>query len=157
LSNLLYLNKLSETFRFNVKDRNCKYEGKALYFQNRFGSFESFTFNLVSTQSASIEKSYYKKNNTYSDLTYAVTDRLTTSIGNITKDSFTAVSDWITESESLWLKELIESPVVFLNYNNELLPITITTNSYDVYTKENKKMFNIKIEYNYTFNNDTQR
>ena len=150
-------NKLSELFTFNIKDRNCKFEGKELYFQNRFGAFESFTFNLVSTQSATIEKSTYTNNTIYSQLNYESTDRLTTSIGNITKDTFTATSDWITESESLWLKELIESPVVYLNYNDTLLPINITTNSYDVYTKENKKMFNIKIDYQYTFNNDTQR
>lgn len=150
-------NKLSETFRFNVIDRNCKYEGKEIYFQNRFGAFESFTFNLVSTSGADVEKSYYKKNNSYSTLNYASTDRLTTSIGNITKERFTATSDWINEDMSSWLLELIESPVVFLNYNDTLLPIKIVTNAYEVFTRENKKLFNIKIDYEYTHNNDTQR
>lgn len=149
--------RTSQVFRFNVLDRNCKYEGKEIYFQNRFGAFESFVFNLVSTSSADIEKSTYINNNAYSQLNYAITDRLKTSIGNRTKEKFTAVSDWITEDESAWLLQLMESPVVFLKYNNSLLPINITTNSYDIYTRENKKLFNIKIDYEYTFINDTQR
>ncbi len=154
----------SEKQRFIVKEQKCKYTPHSFYFKNRFGVFESFVFQLNSTEKVDVSRKYYSKNNPISQLTYTIADRTKTTISTRVSRTYTAQSDWITEDEASWLEELFTSPVVYWNtgdeddaQHNRLVPVNIINNSYDVLTRNNKKLINISINYELTVLEDTQR
>ena len=147
----------SETFTIRFKDDVCRFTPKEIVFQNRFGCFESYVFQLVGTETLNVSKSFYSKALPISQLNYTAADRRETVINSESQYEYTALSNWITEEESVWLQELISSPIVFINDNGTLKPINILTDTYDIITKENKKLFNIKIKYRLTITNDSQR
>lgn len=147
----------SEIITIRFKNDICKYTPKEIIFLNRFGAFESFVFQLANTERIKINRSSYTNANPVSQLNYSKTDRRNTVSGVDMQQTFTVLSNWISEEESIWLKELLTSPTVFINESGTLIPITILTDTYDVFNKENRKLFNLKIDYEYTIKNDIQR
>lgn len=99
-------------------DKDCTYKHKRrIHFLSEIGSIESFTFGLISRQSAKIKSYGYRKmfgewqgNNFFfikqqgRDIDYAkYSDRM-----------ITIESDWLTEDVQHWLiRNLYESPLVF--------------------------------------------
>lgn len=147
----------SELITVKFKADQCKFTPKEIYFQNKFGAFETYLFQLRNTEEISADKSYFTKSNPVSQLSYSKSDRRDTVLNINQTTSYTALSDWISEDESVWLQELITSPVVFVKEGSSLIPIKIFTNRYEVLTRERKKLFNLKIEYGLTVKDDTQR
>lgn len=147
----------SELFTIRFKDDICRFTPKEIFFQNKFGAFETFVFQLVSTEKLKSQKDYYIKANPISQLNYRKTDRKETVLNVSSQTEYTALSNWITEEESRWLTELIDTSVAFLRVDDGLIPISITTDDYDVLTQQNKKLFNLSIRYRLTTKNDYQR
>ena len=150
-------NNTSEIFTYILKDDKCRYTPKEIYFKNRLGAVETFVFQLVSSKKQSSSKSNYQNNNPYNQIGYSNSDRVSTNLSITSKETFTALSDWITEEESEWLKELFTSNLVWIKEGTSLIPINILSNNYDIYTKEQKNLFNVAIEYEYTWIDDNYR
>ena len=148
---------VSETFTIVLKDDLCKYTPTEIVFLNRFGVFESFVFQLARNEKLAIERTTYTNANPVSQAGYLRSDRRQTISGVDTTQTFTILSNWISEEESIWLTELLTSPITFVNQSGVLIPINITTNDYDVFNRENRKLFNLKLDYKYTTKNDIQR
>jgi len=66
-------------------------------------------------------------------------------------------SNWITEEESVWLKELVASPSIWLLDDGVLKAINITNSDYSVKTLLNDKVFNLTIECDLSFVDKVQR
>ncbi len=136
-----------------------KYESYRVHFLNKFGGFDSFTFNKVSKQNESIERKQYKK--IYGSIegrwSYNKYDRGAINYNTSIKDTLTLNSDWIIEAESEWLEQLIVSPEVYLDINNELIAVNITNSSYEKKKTINDKIFNLTIELEYSQKRFTQR
>ena len=147
----------SETFTIRLKDDICKYTPTEIVFLNRFGVFESFVFQLAHSEKLNISRTTYTNANPVSQMNYAASDRRQTISGVDMTEKFTVLSNWISEEESAWLIELITSPITFVNQGGVLIPINIITDDYDVFNKENRKLFNLKLEYKLTTKNDIQR
>lgn len=147
----------SETFTIVLKDDICKYTPTEIVFLNRFGVFESFVFQLAHSKKLNISRTTYTNANPMSQLNYASSDRRQTISGVDMTEKFTVLSNWISEEESAWLIELIASPITFVNMSGVLIPINILTDDYDPFNKENRKLFNLKLEYKLTTKNDIQR
>jgi len=137
----------------NIQESNCKYENVALHFLNVYGGFDVFNFKLVSNKNSSIDRKKYNvmsgsfnSSNVYG---YASADRSTQVMTSSNQDSLTVNSDWITEAESTWLKELITSPVVFMEVGSGLVPISISETKYKFSKKVNEKIFNLQVTFDF--------
>ena len=146
-------------------EEECEYPLQRLLFENKFGAFDGFTFNLISRVTNTIQRKSFKFNPTRIDgagtILHNHADR--TNVDYLIKSSKEIVlnADWITEEESIWLQELIESPEIYLDGLtskgiHQLYSFKgIKTNIYPIKTKKVDKLFNIDIII--TFSNENYR
>lgn len=158
--------EVSELFYIRKESKCSKQTPVRFVFQNKLGGYDAFTFYGSNGQGSNIERSFYKKklgewgNESYG---YSNSSRGSTQYNTVAKDTLFANSDWITADQSTWLQELVESPDVYVwNLNQdtedyELLPVTLKDSRYDIKTLEVDQLFNLRIEYEYSFNRVRQR
>lgn len=151
---------ISQTYRFDIVEP-CRYTKRRLIFLNRMGGFDGYNFNLVSTESESIERKYYKKNPTRlsgTTLTYDRKDREQTQYYTKSQPKMKLISDFFTDDTSVWLEELISSPEIYLEDGNELIALkSVNMDMYLVKTTNVHKLFNLEVEIDFTYNNYRQR
>ena len=82
-----------------------------LAFQNRQGGFDYWNFPWRSINSVNMSRTEFRK---VLDYNYKVGDRQDTILANKSTETFNISSDWITEYDSNFLKELMTSPEVYL-------------------------------------------
>ncbi len=153
---------ISETKTFNIQEP-CKYEKQRLIFLNELGGFDGFNFNLVHRETAQIEKRNYKKNPKRIDSSggYAYTKQQRSKIQYYTKSVSTVqlTSNFVNEETYRWLKELVESPEIYLeNENNELIALQgITNTEWTEKTDVNDSLYNLEVTIEFTNDNYRQR
>ncbi len=145
--------QISEAKRFDLVE-SCKYTPVRIHFLNKLGGFDSFTFTKVSQEDSDISRTGWTKGQTE---TITSRDRYTTVSSVKIKDKLVVNSDWISEEESIWLKELITSPVIFQELNDRLIAINCKTTNYSLKKSVNEKVFNLRAEFEYTYENFRQR
>lgn len=153
---------ISETYRFTIKDECSKYDTYDLFFLNRLGGFDSFRFNRVSKKSFDITRKTYRQNQYTLDNTAVSWTYGTDSFSNVqyyeeSKQKLTLFSNWISDTESTWLRELVESPVVYLWDGTTLQAINITNAMYEEKKWINDKMFNLQLDIEFSFVDKAQR
>ena len=144
---------VGSSFTITIDDRCSKYNSVDLFFLNKYGGIESFRFNKVRRDNFAIDRRNYRKNPyTLSGGVYSY-DRLqhskTTYYSQMTQTT-TLNSDNITEAEAEWLKQLLNSPLVWM-YDTALIPVNITTSDYEQRYHINDKVFNLAIEIEHSF------
>ena len=151
---------ISKTMTFNI-DKPCKYPQQRLIFLNSLGGFDAFNFNLVSTTSFDLERKFYKKNPnrlTATDYLYKRTDREKIQYFTKSTKKMKLTSDWISEEESEWLRELVESPEIYLQTDKGLEAISnIAAKTYENKTDVKDKLFNLEVEIEFGYDNYRQR
>jgi hypothetical protein len=123
-------NDLSPTYSYNLVDACSKYPTLNVYFQNKWGAYDSFIFNKKSTKRDSINRKTYQKQDRYIN-TYNSYDPAIRTYDSEIKTRHTLSTDWVTEEEMTWLSELVESNNVQFSYDSEFIlgvkaEITIT-------------------------------
>lgn len=154
--------QISETYRFYIKDECSKYETYDLFWLNRLGGFDSFRFNRVSKTSHEITRQTYRQNpytlnNNAASWTYGTDSFSNTQFYGESKEKLTLFSNWITDTESIWLRELIESPVVYIYDGSILRSCNVTNNTYEEKKWLNDKMFNLQLDLEFAFVDKVQR
>ncbi len=153
-----YTVKIGSTsiYQFNLLS-NCKYPTYTIHWLNKLGGFESYDFIKKSQKSVTIEKNDYGKlpyvmdasgninYNTSGGVLYE--DRATYSAQFTEK--ITLNSDWITDNEYAWLKELMLSPLVYIEQSGYYVPIAITGTEYEEKRYIDDKMTNIVLNIEY--------
>lgn len=136
-----------------IQEGNCKYENIPVHFLNVHGGLDVFNFKLASNKNSAIERKKYNTMlgsfNSSNNYIYQVGDRSSQSINSSSQDSLTVNSDWITDAESVWLKELITSPIVFMERAGVLIPISITESKYKTNKKVNDRLFNLQVTFDF--------
>jgi len=102
---------VSEILTFTIEE-DCRYETYRLHFLNELGGFDSYNFRARSQRSRSTKRKSYTRANTViasGGITYSHED-----IGSLdyyvrSKEKIKLKSDFLTDSENEWLKELIDS------------------------------------------------
>lgn len=132
-----------------------------MHFQNRSGGFDVFYFKLQRRQFSDITRDTQQKNlgtlsgNAWS---YSSTDRGKKVFNSEIKDRWTLESDWISDDESAWLQELVESPEVFYHDGTSMIPVVVVNTSTEIKTIKNmEKLFNYSIEIEFANKRWTQR
>lgn len=151
----------SETRTYNIVDASCKYDTYRIHWLNKLGGFDSFNFDLVSTQKTSISRKNYKKNlGTLTGTTYAYTKQDPQDVVYDTnyKRTVRVTSNWMSNADAIWMEELFTSPVVYYeNSSNELIPIVLTSNEYEQKKSQNIKLINYELEFSFAQTNSRQR
>lgn len=152
---------IGSPYTITIDDRCSKYSTVDLYFLNRLGGVESFRFNMLKRQSVNYNRKSYNRNpytldNTAITYTYDSESHWKTDyyIDEITR--FTLNSNFITEAEADWLKELIGSPYVWM-YDGTLKAVNIKTSEYERKYHVNDKVFNLTLEVEVSAMDKSQR
>lgn len=154
-------NVVSETIRIYPGEDICsKYNPICFKFMNNYGKYDYYTFTGAKTKNTNIRRNTYKSNpNVWSDTSYAYTtmSRGLSQYETILDDTITINSDWITESESIWLEQLVTSPDVYIYDGSNLVSVNITDSSYQTKYEASQQLFNLVISFTYSQNRKRQR
>ena len=151
--------KTSEAYKLYYDQSCTRYAPQRLFWLNRYGAWDSFTFNLLSEESTDTEINRYSKSTgQWSGSTYShsLASGEQMVMSKRSTDRLILNTDWIHEDVQQWLvRELYESPRVYLHLNQSLIYIepVIITNTQTV-LKQRKKagliQEQITIEKSYT-------
>ncbi len=132
-----------------------QYDVVPLHFLNSVGGYETFHFSLVNRQTRAIEKkSFQRLQYEYESATTAMDmvdayGRLyggTIPFSTQQKVTYKLTSDWVNFTDYNWLKEMIASPEVYLERNNQFMPINITTTNWTEKKRFADKTFNLELD-----------
>jgi len=146
------VNKVSAYYTFERDTANCGYPGVRFAWKNEFGVWDYYTFKLQSDSNVGIERTSYKQTfvnfSADTSVTYDKTRRGSSQFYNELTQTKTANTDWLTQAEADWLRELFFSTDVYYQDGTDVLPCIIT--SANVIEKTNprtQKNFQYQIEF----------
>ena len=134
----------SETRTYKIKRQCREYELITLAFLNKLGGIDYWTFNLVNKYQSKIKRDVIQRVLQYN---YSIGDRGRQVINQDIQEEWTINTDYLSDDEALFIKELVESPEVYYLDGVKMLPIIITTDTYDFKSILN----NLLIQYTITF------
>ena len=144
-------------YSYKIKDNdpraNCSpYPKIRLCWLNQLGGFDYYTFNFKSKNSINVSKTEFKRELAWN---YTVGERQDYVLATKANEMWQISSDFITENESNWVKEMLQSPEVYmLNVNGtsvQKLPIIITDTAYEVKTYLTDKLFALTVNFKYAY------
>ena len=150
----------SKVYRYNITEVCSKHTPVRLHFLNRLGGWDSFTFDLLSTYQSNIERKEYRQNMggfVGSSFVYDVKDRSATIFDTQIKTIQTLNSNWITDTESAWLEQLLTSPDIYFEIGTQLHAVNIIDSSYLQKKVVNDQLFNLTVTIEKSFLKHRQR
>ncbi len=125
---------ISEAFSITLDRRPTKNTPYRLWWLNRLGGFDSYTFTLNNKRTVSSTRNAYTKllgnpgTATYAyNPTFGPRGRTVLSVD--AQETQTFQSNWLTEEEALWMEELFTSPEVYIS---ELTPTICFTDTFAI-------------------------
>jgi len=149
-----------EEFTFYIDAKCSKYTPIRLHWLNRLGGFDSFNFNLKSTEDEDIKRASYKQeehNFTGTSWEYTKASRGTIDYHIQTQQKLTVNTDYLTEAESVWMEDFASSPVIYQEVNNELIAMSGMAKKIGTQTSLNDKLMQYTFELEYALSNNRQR
>ena len=138
--------------RYIKQGAQCGYDGVRFAWKNEFGVWDYYTFTLQNDKAYSIERANYEQTfvpfNSDYPVPYSKERRGAINYYNKPMQMQTATSNWLTQNESDWLKELFFSANVFQQIDGEFYPVVIS--SVDLTEKTNprtQKTFQYTIQF----------
>ena len=150
----------TEAHRFTINSECSKYTSYRIWFLNKLGGYDAFTFYKQNTFNSEIKRETFKSNLGTQNLTsqsYTASQRAITQYNTKIKDTISCNSNWISEAQSLWLEELVTSPDVYVEKSGVLVPINLLNSNYERKYVVNKHLFNLKIDFQYSYERQRQR
>lgn len=133
---------------------NQKYPNIRIQWKNRYGQFDWFNFNMINRQGFNTERRTYQPQlGSWQSptLSYNNYDSATLNYIADSKQTLSVQTDWVSEDYNNIFKELLVSDEIYWVYdeaNDDLRPITISTDSIVFKTGVNDKV----IQYGFDFN-----
>jgi hypothetical protein len=136
-----------------------RYERYRLHWLNKLGCWDSFTFALVSTQSATVDTFAYQRDPgvwSGSSYTYPLYSGQKVNYAKTKNKQLLLNSDWISEDVQNWLVEsLYDSPIVYLEQTDgtEFEPVKVTNSTYQLKTRRRDGLLQeqVTIDKTYTY------
>ncbi len=127
---------VSELRTIKIDKRFSKHGYNRFWFLNRLGGFDSYTYTLSDVKKLSIDRNEYTRiygayQASPATWTYQAGNRGKTTLNVTGQQSNTYTSNWLTETESIWMGELFTSPEVYMISANKELCFTHIT-YYDI-------------------------
>jgi hypothetical protein len=134
-------------------DEDCKHNPVHVYWLNQKGGWDSYSFIKKNERSIDVEKKRYKtylgNYNTADVDTPFDTKNYSRSLNErepITKTFINLTSDWVTESEYKWMKDLFYSKSVWMVDDNvdgyNILPVVVEDTNYLMRRERNSRKYN---------------
>jgi hypothetical protein len=163
-------NTKSYTIDFGANSYNCNlicepvHTNYPVHFLNKYGGFESFNFYKARRQTFEIERKSYKQlPYTIDGSTGAMNlkngvamNEQTTMFGVRYKEKLKVQSNLLGDSDWQFLEQLINSPLIYLEDNGTLYPVTISESSYEVKQIEIDNYQTLSIEFDFGTTYKTQ-
>lgn len=155
------LSQASEKIRYSIIENCSKYPNYAIYFLGQYGNMEVWNFNRRSDNNFEIDKQDFKtplgRFLSQSSYGYLDSDRQLTTYDTVVTNTVTLNSDILTQAELEFLKECVQSPIVYSLEDGVLIPVKITDSFFNQKQKVNDKVFNLTITIQYSSNLELQR
>lgn len=134
-------------------DDDCKYNPVHLYWLNQMGGIDSFSFIKKNERSIDVERKRYKTYvGNYNDadqetpFSTEIFSRALNEREPIVKTYLNLTSDWLTESEFKYLKDLFRSKSVWMVDDNtdgySVIPVVVEDNNYLMRRERNSHKYN---------------
>jgi hypothetical protein len=150
----------SEKVTFNINQTCSKYTPVRVHWLNRLGGYDAFNFYMKSIHQTDIKKDKYDQQ--HHDWTgfaykYSKSSRGTTDYNVALSKKLTVNTDYLSESESEWMEDLITSPSLYIEENNELIAVNLDSRRIQRKTSLNDKLMQYTFELSYSLKNRRQR
>ena len=131
-----------------------KSESLNLHFLNALGGYDTMNFLLVNRQSRAGQKKSFSALEYELNTSTSVMDRFNSNnvfyggakqFWGEQSISFKLTSNWVNQTDYTWLKELIYSPEVYLEWNGYYLPVNITDSAWQEKKNYQDKQFNLEL------------
>ncbi len=152
-----------EEMTFKKQEGDCQYNGVRFAWKNEFGVWDYYNFTLQSNASNNIERVAYKQsfvpyNSVNTSPAYDKQRRGTKQVVNKVNRVRTANSDWLTQAEADWIRELFFSTNVFIQDGSEFIPVVINDATLNEKTNpRTQKVFQYAINFEVANNKRNRR
>lgn len=120
--------QISDPFNYKIIPSCRPYEIIRISFLNKLGGYDYYNFNLVSRFTSDIKR---KQINRALPQNYSIGDRGRDVIYSSAVENWTINTDLLTDSDALFIRELVESSSTFLlEPDGNTIPIVITSNNW---------------------------
>lgn len=149
--------RVSEKWNVKVYDpdywgNTCRpYQTTRLLFKDRYGSFQGFFMSLIRLGEISYERNNFrdgslKVHNDQID-NRSHTRGLTNQYNDQEKIA-TVTTEYLSEAEFEWMKELLDSPEIYMEYDefDELVPVVIDGDSVDIVKDAARPIQNVELD-----------
>lgn len=152
---------VSETVFYTIDDTCTEHTVYRLHFLNSYGGFDSFNFIRKSLEESDITRGKYKQNiGSISGTTWSYNkyDKTNTTLSSKYKDKVVVNTDWISEGEAAWLKELFTSPDVYYEQDSStVVSVIISDVSYQKKKVANDRLIQYSLAFEFAHDNYKQR
>jgi len=131
----------------------CDYNGTRFAFLNELGGWDYFTFPYADSKSDNITRQTYEQTFVnYSTTTNGVTydkSRRGSKVYSISyQESRVAESDFLSQAEADWLRELVESPEVYVQSGTDFLPVVVEDTAFTYKTNpRTQKLYRLTLRF----------
>ena len=137
----------------NVEDiEECKYTPYKIIFRNKLGAKQELWFFKSSRLSMQIERDKFQGNTIKDYRNDIISSHRGVNFSTMSKQTLTINSGFVPESFNEVFKQLMLSEQVWIDYNQQVLPINISNQSIDYKTSLNNKLINYTIDVEFSFN-----
>ena len=137
----------------NVEDiEECKYTPYKIIFRNKLGAKQELWFFKSSRLSMQIERDKFQGNTIKDYRNNIISSHRGVNFSTMSKQTLTINSGFVPESFNEVFKQLMLSEQVWIDYNQQVLPINISNQSIDYKTSLNNKLINYTIDVEFSFN-----
>ena len=138
----------SKRYLYCIDDCDTNYTPYELHYLNRWGGYDSFTFDGKSTESSNIQKTFAKYSTdriSGTSLEYTTSAQRTRAFNTSVNESYNLNSRLLTDFESDGLEDLISSPEVYWNSPDGFVNVNVQGTTYERKRSENGKVFSLAL------------
>jgi hypothetical protein len=129
----------------------CKFTPQDIYFLNKYGVFEQFTFFKAKENNVEFTEEGEFKNNYVLGGAYDITRHLYRAGNKNARETITLNTGYINQSQNEVIKGILNSEYVFFNNAGTFIPVNVDTKSLKVLSKLNDKLINYTIDFKNSF------
>lgn len=154
-------NPITQVVTFLLNTECAPYQSTRLYYLNKLGGWDAYTFNANPIFTTDIENEMYNRilgSVTSTGYVYDSTQHRELPLYTKYTERIQLRTQWLNDEESLAMQELIASPIVLASFDGAaVVPVNIISNSYQRRYIRANKAFDATMEIKLSYDNQTQR
>ena len=149
------VNNLSQAtvraLRVDIVEPNCNdYDHLQFSWSNSYGFRDYYTFTKKNERKLNIKRNtYFKEAADYAATSFSIdpSDRGTTTYSQLINERYTAMTDYLSDTNASYLEGMYKSPDVRVRINGTWFPVTSLSNTYTEKTFRKDKLFQFTINF----------